>query len=296
MTSSSPDGPWGLSACCVRFGTTHGTVAALEEISLAVPRGQVTAVVGGDGAGKTTLLRTLAGRIVPAAGEVRVPPPRRIGFLPSASGVWNDLTVDENVEFVGRAYALGRSRLAARRLALLGRAELLGAAGRLAGRLSGGMRRKLGFCLALLHEPDLVILDEPTTGVDPVSRVELWRMIAETASSGSAVVLSTTYLDEAERAASVLVLDDGHTLYSGEPQSIAAAVPGTIVHTPVRPPGGAGESAWRRGREFRAWYADATAGEVLDEPDLEDAVIALTLARSSEGDAGRRDRAGEAAR
>lgn len=279
MTSRSPDEPWGLSACCVRFGTTHGTVAALEEISLVVPRGQVTAVVGGDGAGKTTLLRTLAGRIVPAA-----------------SGVWNDLTVDENVEFVGRAYALSRSRLAARRLDLLGRAELLGAADRLAGRLSGGMRRKLGFCLALLHEPDLVILDEPTTGVDPVSRVELWRMIAETASSGSAVVLSTTYLDEAERAASVLVLDDGHTLYSGEPRSIAATVPGTIVRAPARPPSGAGESAWRRGREFRTWYADVVAGEALDEPDLEDAVIALTLARSSEGDAARRDRAGGVAR
>ena len=279
MTSRSPDEPWGLSACCVRFGTTHGTVAALEEISLVVPRGQVTAVVGGDGAGKTTLLRTLAGRIVPAA-----------------AGVWNDLTGDENVEFVGRAYALSRSRLAARRLDLLGRAELLGAADRLAGRLSGGMRRKLGFCLALLHEPDLVILDEPTTGVDPVSRVELWRMIAETASSGSAVVLSTTYLDEAERAASVLVLDDGHTLYSGEPRSIAATVPGTIVRAPARPPSGAGESAWRRGREFRTWYADVVAGEALDEPDLEDAVIALTLARSSEGDAARRDRAGGVAR
>ena len=183
---------WGAAGCTVRFGAGHAEATALTHVDLTVPRGEVTAVVGGDGAGKTTLLRVFAGRVIPEPGRVQAPEARRIGFMPSTSGVWRDLTVDENVAFVGRAYQMDGARLAARRRALLGRADLLDAAARLGGRLSGGMRQKLGFCLAMLHEPDLLILDEPSTGVDPVSRVELWRMIAETAATGRAVVMSTT--------------------------------------------------------------------------------------------------------
>ena len=277
-------GDWGLRDCTVRFGA-RATLAALDGVSLAVPRGCVAAVVGGDGAGKTTLLRVLAGRVVPRPGRVDAPARTAIGFMPSTSGVWSDLTVDENVAFVGRAYGMERERLAARRRALLERAGLLDAADRLGGRLSGGMRQKLGFCLAMLHEPELVILDEPSTGVDPVSRVELWRMIAEAAAAGKAVLMSTTYQDEAERASSVLVLDRGHALYSGEPPAIAAAVTGTIVRLPATEEGAAAGTpsdgrVWRRGRERHAWSPGSApdgAGTPL-APDLEDAVIALTLA------------------
>lgn len=273
---------WGATDCTVRYASAHGVATALEQVSLATPLGEVTAVVGGDGAGKTTLLRMLAGRVIPTPGRVAVPELRRIGFMPSTSGAWRDLTVDENVAFVGRAYGMGAARLAARRRELLERADLLDVAGRLGGRLSGGMRQKLGFCLAMLHEPDLVILDEPSTGVDPVSRVELWRMIGETAAAGRAVVMSTTYLDEAERAASVLVLDDGHGLYSGEPSAIADSVQGVIVRG-AQWSKAAGGATWRRGTEVRAWYATGPppGAAVESTPDLEDSVIALTLARAT---------------
>jgi ABC-2 type transport system ATP-binding protein len=272
-----------VKGATVWFHGPHGPALVLDAVSLAAPSGQVTATVGGDGAGKTTLLRVLAGRVIPASGDVSAPDGRQIGFMPSNSGSWRDLTVDENIEFVGRAYGMTRAATAARRDELLGRAGLLDAAGRLAGRLSGGMRQKLGFCLAMLHEPDLLILDEPSTGVDPVSRVELWRMIAETASSGRAVIMSTTYLDEAERVASVLVLDAGRVLYSGDPAGIAAAVPGSVVRRVAAPDAAARASTWRRGREFHSWTPGVPDAGPAIVPDLEDAVIALTLARGGAG-------------
>ena len=274
-------GGWGAEGCTVRFTSARGVVTALSDISLAVPRGQVTAVVGGDGAGKTTLLRVLAGRVIPGSGRVSAPDAHDMGFMPSASGVWRELTVDENLEFVGRAYGVRGARLAARRRTLLERADLLDAADRLSGRLSGGMRQKLGFCLAMIHEPELLILDEPSTGVDPVSRVELWRMIAETAATGRAVVMSTTYLDEAERVASVLVLDGGCALYAGDPRNIGSAVPGCVVRGAAAV--AAGQAAWRRGPETHAWFAaEVPAGsEGVADPDMEDAVIALTLAHDA---------------
>ena len=279
--AARPQGPgaWGLRGCTVRFGGRHGGVTALHAVDLAVPRGEVTAVVGGDGAGKTTLLRTLAGRVVPREGRVDAPERGRIGFMPTTAGVWRDLSVDENVEFVGRAYRMSGAGLARRRSELLGRAGLLDAGDRLGGHLSGGMRQKLGFCLAMVHEPDLLILDEPSTGVDPVSRVELWRMITEVAAQGRAVLMATTYLDEAERASSVLVLDEGHALYQGRPDEIDAAVPGAVVTFADAPRGDV--PSWRRGRERRAWYGTPPAGATVLEPDLEDAVIALTIARGA---------------
>ena len=281
--SAPASGAWGLSGCTVRFGRRH-RVTALDDVSLAVPRGEVTAVVGGDGAGKTTLLRALAGRVVPRSGRVDAPGRARIGFMPTTAGVWRDLSVDENAEFVGRAYRMSGAGLARRRSELLARAGLLGVGDRLGGHLSGGMRQKLGFCLAMLHGPDLLILDEPSTGVDPVSRVELWRMITEVAAQGRAVVMATTYLDEAERASTVLVLDQGRTLYSGRPDAIAGAVPGAVVA--VGEPLGAGVVTWCRGRERRAWCATPPDGATVLEPDLEDAVIALTIARGAvDGDA-----------
>jgi ABC-2 type transport system ATP-binding protein len=194
------------------------------------------------------------------------------------SGTWADLTVEENVAFVAAAYGLGGRRLVARRDDLLERAALSDARARLARELSGGMRRKLGFVLAILHEPDLLLLDEPSTGVDPVSRVELWRLIAEAAAGGAAVAMTTTYLDEAERASSVLVLDEGRILASGTAEDIIDSVPGSIAVTD-HPEVAA--RAWRRGRTFHEWRPpDAVPNEDADiVADLEDAVIALMLTR-----------------
>ena len=150
---------------------------------------------------------------------------------------------------------------------------------RLAGQLSGGMRQKLGVIAAMLHHPDLLVLDEPTTGVDPVSRADLWWLIARAAAGGAAVVLATSYLDEAERAHDVLVLDAGTVLATGTADQIVAAMPGTLTVASARPAGEAGRGAWRREGRWRVWNPTAadTAGAIA--PDLQDAVTVAILAR-----------------
>jgi ABC-type multidrug transport system ATPase subunit len=262
------------------IGVSFGDRPALSGVDFDLPGGRVSAVVGGDGAGKSTLLHCLAGTVTPAEGTIRRPSKRRLGFMPAQSGTWADLTVDENISFVATAYGLAGPALESRRADLLERAALGDARDRLARDLSGGMRRKLGFILAILHEPDLLLLDEPSTGVDPVSRVELWRLVAETAANGTAVAMTTTYLDEAERASSVLVLDEGRILASGTTDEVIGSIDGTIAVT--RSPAVASR-AWRRGRVFHEWRAlGATprdGDEPLTSPDLEDAVIALMVAR-----------------
>jgi ABC-2 type transport system ATP-binding protein len=179
---------WG----CRRLGVRYGATTALEEVTFEVAAGTVAAVVGGDGAGKTSLLRALAGSVRPAAGTVRRPEEHRLGYVSAGPGVWADLTVDENLSFSGRAYGLDAAELERRVAGLLERTGLAEARDRLAGQLSGGMRQKLALTMAVAHQPDLLILDEPTTGVDPVSRAELWRLLAASAAGGAAVVVATT--------------------------------------------------------------------------------------------------------
>lgn len=209
---------WGVADLVVRFG---GRVA-LDHVDLSVKPGKVTAVVGGDGAGKTTLLKACAGLIAADAGRICHPPRDRIGAMVETAAVYRDLTVDEHIDFVADVYGLSASARRSRAEQLLDRAGLAAASDRLAANLSGGMRQKLAVVLALVHGPDLLVLDEPTTGVDPVSRAELWRLIGHAASEGAAVLLATTYLDEAERAAEVLVLHDGRPVLHGEPEKLTA--------------------------------------------------------------------------
>ncbi len=292
---------WGVRGLVVRYGAT----TALDGVDLTAAPGRVVAVVGGDGAGKTTLLRALVGGLRPTAGQVVAPDRRHTGFMPTAAGVWRELTVDENVDFVAAAYGLSGALLAERRAELLDVTGLAPARDRLGGRLSGGMRQKLAFGLATLHRPDLLVLDEPTTGVDPVSRAELWRMVSRTAADGAAVVLSTTYLDEAERAAQVLVLAGGRPLLVGTPDEVRHGAPGTVVRLDESPddlprPATGDVPVWHRGRERHAWLApvveaapgggagpDGSTGPALPTPaepvtvDLEDAVIAASLAREA---------------
>jgi ABC-2 type transport system ATP-binding protein len=266
------------------FGIAHGTarfgdVVALDDVSLSVEPGDVVAVVGGDGAGKSTLLRSVVGEVRLASGEVLAPDPRSIGYLPATAGSWPALTVAENATFAAGAYGLAGAERDARRDALLARAGLANAADRLASQLSGGMRRKLGFVMAVQHAPALLVLDEPSTGVDPVSRIDLWRLISEEAARGAAVIMSTTYLDEAERAARLLVLDGGVELAGGMPPDVIGSLDGVVTDgaTPIRP-----AWAWRRGRRFRELWPSGTqvpADARQIAPDLEDAVVGLSLAR-----------------
>ena len=266
---------WGTNELTVSYGSR----VALDAVTFPVPRGEIAAVVGGDGAGKTTLLRSLLGGIHIGSGTVSAPPQRDCGFLPTgAAGVWQDLTVQENFAFVGTAYGVRGDELRARRDSLLQAADLAHARDRLAGDLSGGMRQKLSFCLAMVHKPRLLVLDEPSTGVDPVSRVDLWRLIARAAADGAAVAMATTYLDEAERAATVLVLDSGRALATGSPQQVLDATPGTITETTAVADGDRTWS-WRRGRKTHHWHPGPPRdGETALTPDMEDSVIASALA------------------
>jgi ABC-type multidrug transport system ATPase subunit len=254
--------------------------------------GRVSAVVGGDGAGRTTLLRCMAGALAVSSGLVRLPPSQRIGYLDAGSGTYPDLSVDENLAFRAAVYRLPAAAARDRGAELLERVGLAGARDRLAGQLSGGMRQKLGVIASMLHRPDLLILDEPTTGVDPVSRADLWWLIARAAADGAAVVLATSYLDEAERAIDVLALDAGRELAAGTPQEIVAAMPGTLWGSDARPDREDRRRAWRRGGRWRIWNPPGQPGRPgpgagedggAVTPDLQDAVTVAILARELAG-------------
>jgi ABC-2 type transport system ATP-binding protein len=266
---------WGLQDVHVRRGRTN----ALAGVTVPVEPSRITVVVGGDGAGKSTCLAVLAGLIEPDQGTVRRPATERIGYVPATAGLYADLTVEENLAFWAAAYRLSgprRGRAAARTLEQTG---LTSARGRLGGQLSGGMARKLAVGLALLHAPELLILDEPTTGVDPVSRTELWRLIGRAAADGAAVAVSTTYVNEAARAAYVVLLAAGRVLASGSPDRILHDVPGAIgiargTDRPV-------PLSWRRGASWRVWAPDGRLpdGATPVQPDFDDAVVVAELAR-----------------
>lgn len=269
---------WGVRSLTVR----HRDGIALHDVDLDLVPGRLVAVVGGDGAGKTTLCRVLSRLRSPDAGTVTLPQARRVAYQSASSGAWPDLTVDENLSFVARAHRMSPTALTGRRSVLLAATGLESAVDRLAGRLSGGMRQKLGVAMALLPAPDLLVLDEPTTGVDPVSRSDLWRVIAGAAASGAAVVMTTTYLTEAERASEILALEAGSVLARGDRAAVAAAIPGTIWECSHRPDSPA---RWRRGRRWRQWTAgvDAPPGARRIEPDLTDLLTAASLRHEGAG-------------
>jgi ABC-2 type transport system ATP-binding protein len=265
----------------------YGHVTAVDRVDVPLEPGAVTVVVGGDGAGKSSLLRVLAGAQGPSEGDVEIPSAEFIGYVPAGPGMYADLTVDENLDFAASAYGVSPSDAAARRKTLLDGAGLSEFQGRLGGKLSGGMRRKLALITALVHQPDLLVLDEPTTGIDPVSRTQLWRLIARAASDGAIVVVATSYVDEAARAAHLIVLDDGRAILAGTPDQVLRSVPGNVFDGRSRPQGFA---SWRRGRRWRAWSPDGRdiPGAERVSPDFEDAVVVAALAGAEGRERGRR--------
>ena len=268
---------WGLEGASVAFDG----VTALDDVTLVAEPGVVTVVVGGDGAGKSTCLRALAGLVRLERGARRAPPKEEIGYVPATEGLYRDLTVAENVEFVAAAFGLGHRRQAEATGVLLDRTGLGGVEGRLAGQLSGGMQRKLAVGLALLHEPALLVLDEPTTGLDPVSRSGLWRLVTGAAARGAAVVVATTYVNEAARAGAVVLLDAGGVLAAGTPEAILGGVAGAVGR--AEDAVGAAERRWRRGRAWRVWAPDGTLPTGCDrvDPDFEDAVVVTELTHAA---------------
>jgi ABC-2 type transport system ATP-binding protein len=210
---------------------SFGAVRALAGLSFRVDRGELYGLVGADGAGKTTAMRALTGLVALDAGEARVlgmapESPRvreRIGLMPQQYSLYRDLTVAENLTFFGRLAALPRPLFRERRDRLLAITRLARFEDRRADQLSGGMYKKLALACALLHEPEVLLLDEPTNGVDPVSRRELWELLHGFVESGMAVVISTPYMDEAERCTRVGLVHQGRLLLEGRPEALLAA-------------------------------------------------------------------------
>ncbi|MCR6632756.1 MAG: ATP-binding cassette domain-containing protein [Magnetospirillum sp.] len=203
---------------------SFGAVSAVAGITASIEPGRVTGLVGADGAGKTTLLRLMAGLLKPDAG--RVAAVAEMGYMPQRFGLYEDLTVAENLSLYADLRGLAPADRAGAFARLLAFSGLGGFEARLAGKLSGGMKQKLGLACALVATPRLLLLDEPSVGVDPVSRRELWRMVHQLAGEGVGVVWSTAYLDEAERCHGVLLLDQGRLVYGGPPKALTERVAG----------------------------------------------------------------------
>jgi ABC-type multidrug transport system ATPase subunit len=213
-----------------------GAPPAINDLNLRIEPGQVTGLVGPDGAGKTTLLRLLAGLMIPERGRVTVcgfdtagelaPIRQALSYMPQRFGLYEDLTVQENLDlYADLRGVIGADREQAFKR-LLSFTSLAPFTDRLAAKLSGGMKQKLGLACALIHAPRLLLLDEPSVGVDPISRRELWQMVYELVDEGIGVVWSTAYLDEAERCATVLLLSEGKDVYQGPPKELTARVAG----------------------------------------------------------------------
>jgi ABC-2 type transport system ATP-binding protein len=211
-----------------RFGATR----ALDGLSFSVERGELFGLVGADGAGKTTAIRALAGLIAldggrvsidgrdPAAGGATVR--ESLGLVPQQASLYPDLSVAENLRFFARLFCLPRATFHERSARLLDITRLLPFVARRADALSGGMYKKLALACALLHRPAVLLLDEPTVGVDPVSRRELWALLHEFVADGMTVLLSTPYMDEAERCHRVALVHGGRLLLAGEPSALLA--------------------------------------------------------------------------
>jgi len=212
----------------------YGTTKALDGVTLDVQRGEMFGLIGSDGAGKTTAIRLMCGLLHADGGSVRVldrDPVRqhralteRVGYLSQRFSLYGDLTIDENVAFFAEIH--GVSRYQPRRDQLLDITQLTPFRARLADKLSGGMKQKLALACTLVHEPELILLDEPTTGVDPVSRREFWKLLSEFLSHGITILMSTPYLDEAERCSRVALLHEGRLLACDEPSRLRAEMPG----------------------------------------------------------------------
>lgn len=218
---------------------TFGATVAVDGVDLTVPEGVLYGLIGPDGAGKSTLLRMLATVLQPDAGEARVfgtsvvrDPDRvttQIGYMSQQFCLYPDLTVAENVEFFARLRGVSKADRRTRSESLLAGLGLADVTTRRAGRLSGGMKQKLMLATTLMHEPRLLLLDEPTTGVDPVSRREFWQILARVRSEGRTVLVATPYMDEAERCTHVAFMDAGTITRRGTPAEVKASLPGRVL-------------------------------------------------------------------
>lgn len=223
---------------------TYGKIKAVNNLHFSLNRGELFCIVGPDGAGKTTTIRMLCGITKPTAGSVQIIGydlrkdlariKEHIGYLSQRFTLYGDLTVDENIEFFAEIHQV--KKYAARREELLEFTRLEPFRRRLAEKLSGGMKQKLALACTLIHTPDILFLDEPTTGVDPVSRRDFWKILFRLLQSGITILMTTPYLDEAERGSRVALMHQGSFMVIDRPQAVKSLMKGTIIEVICRDP------------------------------------------------------------
>ena len=264
----------------------YGAVEALKGISFEVSRGEMFGLIGPDGAGKTTTIRLLCGLLHGDGGEIRVlghDPVKAhraitasVGYLSQRFSLYGDLSIDENIAFFAEIH--GVRDFEARRNRLLEITQLTAFRSRLADRLSGGMKQKLALACTLVHEPQVIVLDEPTTGVDPVSRREFWKLLSRFLESGITILMSTPYLDEAERCHRIAMLHEGRVLALDEPGRLRQSLPGRWFEVVVDRPrdavarlsarGDNGLRAFVFGDRLHAWVDTSDAAEARRQLDI----------------------------
>jgi ABC-2 type transport system ATP-binding protein len=220
-----------------------GEIVAVDSLGFTVNRGEIFGIVGPDGSGKSTLLRMISSILVPDSGTITIngvdvekdpiAVKERLAYMPQRFGLYEDLTVEENIFFFGRLFLLSRREIRKKLDTLYGFSRLGPFKDRLAGKLSGGMKQKLGLVCCLVHTPEVLLLDEPTNGVDPVSRREFWDILYELLGQGVTIVVTTAYLDEAERSNRVALMYRGTFIRLGKPKSVRNEIQQKILHVVV---------------------------------------------------------------
>lgn len=287
-------------------------VNAVDSLDLAIPRGTIYGFLGPNGCGKSTSIRMLTGLLRPTSGNIRVLGEilpgaeeklrRRIGYMTQKFSLYNNLSVRENLEFVAQIYGLNRSETKARLGELLNLYDLVGQEKQMAGSMSGGQRQRLALAAATLHHPELLFLDEPTSAVDPENRREFWERLFDLCAQGTTILVSTHYMDEAERCHGLAILERGIKRADGSPQQLMAAMGARVIEV-------SGDdlrilkqslitdpvvlSAAQIGSRLRvlvqtnisdpiAWLTPRVAGRALKEvrPSLEDVFVSCTGGRS----------------
>ncbi len=285
-----------------------GDQKAVDGLDLAIPAGSIYGFLGPNGCGKSTSIRMLTGLLRPTSGTIRVLGEtlpgaeeklrRRIGYMTQKFSLYENLTVQENLEFVARIYGLGWRESRMRRAELIALYDLQGREKQMAGSMSGGQRQRLALAAATLHRPELLFLDEPTSAVDPENRREFWERLFDLSAQGTTILVSTHYMDEAERCHGLAILERGVKRADGSPQALMAAMGARVVEVSgtdlralkqqlIRDP--AVLSAAQIGSRLRVlvrsdladplgWLASRVAGRTLDEvrPSLEDVFVTCT--------------------
>ncbi len=294
----------------VNLQRSFGQIQAVRDFTVTIHRGEMFGIVGPDSAGKSTAIRLLCGLLTPSSGSARVlgydlaresqKIKARVGYLSQDFTLYGDLSVDENIEFFARLHRVSDYKKRRDYLLKFTRLELF--RDRLAEHLSGGMKKKLALACALIHTPEIIFLDEPSTGVDPVSRGEFWNILSQIQQQGITIVMTTPYLDEAERCHRVSLMHRGRIVVTDTPERIKSSMPGKVYDIECRRPQEAynlllnrfsatrlaiygerlrfwspsGEEGVREVVEFINSFAGEDARYSVAEPSLEDAFIAFT--------------------